>query len=136
MDMKVTVTQDDIKEAITAYIENKGISTPVRKIDFVTVRKPEFAITAEVVVSENELAEDDNKSAKKAPVKRQQKAKEKPKTVEEAAEIEAEETPGQVKYEAPEAAVAAPAETPKTEEPAPEAVSDEEPAPAKKSLFG
>lgn len=52
MEIKLSIKQTDIEQAIRDYVASKGITTPVRAINFATSRKNGFSISAEVEVSE------------------------------------------------------------------------------------
>jgi len=52
MEIKLSIKQDDIEQAIKDYVASKGITTPVREINFAVARKGGFNLSAEVEVSE------------------------------------------------------------------------------------
>lgn len=52
MDIKLSINQGDIEQAIRDYVIAKGITTPVRAISFSVSRRGGTAVSAEVEVSE------------------------------------------------------------------------------------
>ncbi len=135
MEMKLSINQDDIEQAIRDYVASKGITTPVRAINFAVSRRGGFALSADVQVSEVSVApvaETPEPVAEAVPEVEapQTKPRAKPKAVVKA-EPEATE---------PEPATTEPPFTPDTQEAsandAVEAPTKTETAPSSKSLFG
>ncbi len=96
MEMKLSIDQDDIEQAIRDYVATKGITTPVRAIHFTVSRKGGFALAADVQVSEvpaTPVAETPEPVAEEAPEAAAPKPRAKPKAVAKAEPVAQESEP-------------------------------------------